>query len=70
MENKVNKGIEERASKTGQDYEKLRKEMKFGFQNLQESIIHLENVTDGKIKLTEDKLEKEIEKIRKMVVLI
>ena len=52
------------------DTEKLRREMKLGFENLQDSIVTLQRVVDGKIKLSEDKMEKELEKIRKMVVLI
>jgi hypothetical protein len=52
------------------DNEKLRREMKMGFENLQDSIVTLQRVVDGKIKLSEDKLEKELEKIRKMVVLM
>jgi hypothetical protein len=52
------------------DNEKLRREMKLGFENLQDSIVTLQRVVDGKIKLSEDKLEKELEKIRKMVTLM
>ena len=52
------------------DNEKLRREMKLGFENLQDSIVTLQRVVDGKIKLSEDKLEKELEKIRKMVQLM
>ena len=52
------------------DSDKLRREMKLGFENLQDSIVTLQRVVDGKIKLSEDKLEKELEKIRKMVTLM
>lgn len=52
------------------DYEKTRKDLKAGFENVQDSIQTLQKVIDGKIRLSEDKLEKEIEKIRKMVVLM
>jgi hypothetical protein len=52
------------------DNEKLRREMKLGFENLQDSIVTLQRVVDGKIKLSEDKLEKELDKIRKMVTLM
>ena len=38
--------------------------------DIQQMIITLQKVIEGKIKLTEDRLDKEIEKIRKMVVLM
>jgi hypothetical protein len=41
-----------------------------GFENVQESILALQKVVDGKIRLSEDKLERELDKIRKMVVLM
>ncbi len=56
--------------RTTAEYEKLKRDMKAGFENVQDSIVSLQRVTDGKIKISEDKLEKEIDKIRKMVVLI
>lgn len=62
--------MEERVAKSNTEYEKLKREMKLGFENIQDSIMALQNLIDGKIKLAEDRLEKEIEKIRKMVVLI
>lgn len=38
--------------------------------DIQQMIITLQKVIEGKAKLTEDRLDKEIEKIRKMVVLM
>lgn len=70
MEHKVKKLIEERLGKTSNDYERLKREMKTAFEEIQDSIVTLQNVVEGKIKLAEDRLEKEIEKIRQMVVLI
>ena len=70
MEYKMNRGIDERYSRYSSDIEKLKRDLKVGFENVQESIVTLQRVTDGKIKISEDKLEKEIDKIRKMVVLI
>ncbi len=66
----MNRGIDERYSRYASDTEKLKRDLKVGFENVQESIVTLQRVTDGKIKISEDKLEKEIDKIRKMVVLI
>lgn len=70
LENKVNKGIDDRFNKSSNEHDKLKKELKTGFESVQDSLIALQRVVDGKIKLSEDKLEKEIERIRKMVVLI
>lgn len=66
----MNRGIDNRFTKTTNDYDKLKNELKFGFENLQESIITLQRVLDGKIKLSEDKLEKEIKIIRNIAVTI
>ena len=62
--------MDDRITRQNSEYEKLRREMKLAFDNIQDSIVALQNVVEGKIKLAEDRLEKEIEKIRKMVVLI
>ncbi|RNA02624.1 FAM81A-like isoform X1 [Brachionus plicatilis] len=70
LENKVNKGIDDRFNKSSNEHDKLKKELKNGFESVQDSLVALQRVVDGKIRLSEDKLEKEIEKIRKMVVLI
>ncbi|CAF1042843.1 unnamed protein product [Brachionus calyciflorus] len=70
LENKVNKGIDERFNKSSNEHDKLKKELKYGFESIQDSIIALQRVLDAKIKLSEDKLEKEIIKIRKTIVLI
>jgi len=62
--------MDEKFTKTSNDSEKLKRELKLGFENVQESIVALQKVVDGKIRLSEDKLEKELDKIRKMVVLM
>lgn len=62
--------MDERMARSNNDYDRLKRDMNIGFENLREAIVALGNVVDGKIKLAEDRLEKEIEKIRKMVVLI
>lgn len=70
LDQKVNKTMDERLSRAQSENERLRREMKIGFESIQESLVALQNLLEGKIKLAEDRLEKEIEKIRKMVVLI
>ena len=70
MDSKVKKIMDERLNKSNSEYERMRREMKEAFESIQDSIVTLQNVVEGKIKLAEDRLEKEIEKIRKMVVLI
>jgi cell division GTPase FtsZ len=62
--------MDDKFTKTTHDSEKLKRELKLGFENVQESIVALQKVVDGKIRLSEDKLEKELDKIRKMVVLM
>jgi hypothetical protein len=52
------------------DYERTRKDLKAGFENVQDSIQTLQKLIDSKIRISEDKMEKEIDKIRKMVVLM
>jgi hypothetical protein len=44
--------------------------MKTCFESLEASVKSLQRVTDGRIKVTEEKLDKEVEKIRSTVVLI
>ena len=62
--------MDDKFTKTSNDSDKLKRELKLGFENVQESIVALQKVVDGKIRLSEDKLEKELDKIRKMVVLM
>jgi len=70
LENKVYRGLDDKYGKTLMDYDRMKRDLKAGFENVQDSISTLQKVVDGKIRLSEDKLEKEIEKIRKMVVLM
>ena len=70
LENKVYRGLDDKYSKTLMDYDRLKRDLKSGFENVQDSIATLQKVVDGKIRLSEDKLSKEVEKIRKMVVLM
>jgi hypothetical protein len=50
--------------------EKLKTEMRTCFESLEGSVKSLQRITDGRIKVTEEKLDKEVEKIRSTVVLI
>lgn len=70
LENKVNRGMDDRLTKANNEAERMKRDLKLGFENVQESILALQKLVDGKIKLSEDKLEKEMDKIRKMVVLM
>ena len=50
--------------------EKVKKEMRTCFESLEGSVKTLQRVTDGRIKGTEEKLDREVEKIRSKVVVI
>ena len=50
--------------------EKLKKEMRTCFDSLEGSVKSLQRITDGRIKVTEEKLDKEVEKLRSTMVLI
>lgn len=66
----MNKGIEDKFVKTKSDNEKLNKELKTGLADLQQAIEMLEKVIEGKIKISEDRLAKELNKIKQMTVLM
>jgi hypothetical protein len=70
LENKVNRTMDDRLNKAASESDRIKRDIKLGFENVQESILALQKLVDGKIKLSEDKLEKEMDKIRKMVVLM
>jgi hypothetical protein len=70
LENKVNRTMDDRLNKAASESDRLKRDLKLGFENVQESILALQKLVDGKIKLSEDRLEKEMDKIRKMVVLM
>jgi hypothetical protein len=66
----VNKGLEDKISKNKQEVDKFKGDLRTGISDVQSTIVTLQKVIEGKIKLSEDRLEKELEKIRKMVVLM
>lgn len=70
LENKVNQGIEDKFTKSANDVDKLKKDLKSGLADVEQAIEMLQKVIEGKIKISEDRLEKEIDKIKKMVVLM
>jgi hypothetical protein len=70
LENKVNRTMDDRLNKAASESDRVKRDLKLGFENVQESILALQKLVDGKIKLSEDRLEKEMDKIRKMVVLM
>ena len=53
-----------------EDTAKLKRECREGFATVHESISNMKQVMDGKRRLLEEQLRKEISAIRKMVVLI
>jgi hypothetical protein len=50
--------------------EKVKNEMRTCFESLEGSVKSLQRITDGRIKVTEEKLDKEVEKLRSTIVLI
>lgn len=49
---------------------RLKREMREGFATLQDTVSNMKTVLEGKQKLLEESLRREISQIRKMVVLI
>lgn len=70
MEKTVYKKFDEKYQKTMANLDKVKKEMRGCFESLEGSVETLQRITDGRIKVTEEKLDKEIEKLRSMTVLI
>ncbi|CAF3812148.1 unnamed protein product [Rotaria sp. Silwood1] len=70
VEQTVYKRFDDKYQKTMSNLEKVKKEMRTCFESLEGSVKTLQRITDGRIKVTEDKLDKEIEKLRSMIVLI
>jgi len=70
VEQTVYKRFDDKYQKTMGNLEKVKKEMRTCFESLEGSVKTLQRITDGRIKVTEEKLDKEIEKLRSMIVLI
>ncbi len=70
VEQTVYKRFDEKYQRTMANLEKVKKEMRVCFESLEGSVKTLQRITDGRIKVTEEKLDKEIDKLRSMTVLI
>lgn len=70
IEQAVSKRFDDKYQRTFANLEKLKQEMRNCFESLEGSVKSLQRITDSRIKVTEEKLDKEVEKIRSTVVLI
>ncbi|CAF0740507.1 unnamed protein product [Didymodactylos carnosus] len=70
VEQTVYRRFDEKYQRTSTNLEKVKKEMRTCFESLEGSVKTLQRITDGRIKVAEEKFDKEIDKVRKMVVLI
>lgn len=50
--------------------DKVKQEMRTCFESLEGSVKTLQRVTDGRIKVTDEKIDKEVQNIRSSLVLI
>ncbi|KAK7450217.1 hypothetical protein BaRGS_00039965 [Batillaria attramentaria] len=70
IESKLLAKMDSNIKKNSEDVTKLKRECREGFATVHESISNVKTVMEGKRKLLEDQLRKEIGQIRKMVVLV
>ena len=70
LEQKVNVALDAHLKRQTGEIQRLKKECREGFATVHETISHMKQVMDGKRKLLEEQIRKEIAQIRKMVVLI
>ncbi|KAH3842351.1 protein FAM81A-like [Dreissena polymorpha] len=70
MQNKVVSRLEGLIRQQHDEVAKVKRDQREGFSTVQESITNMKTVMEGKRKLLEDQLRKEISQIRKMVVLV
>ncbi|XP_048736253.1 protein FAM81A-like isoform X2 [Ostrea edulis] len=70
LENKITSRLEQMAVTQKEEFARLKRETREGFSTVHESITNMKTVMEGKRKLLEDQLRKEISQIRKMVVLV
>ena len=70
METKLYDMMENYNSKQQAEIQRLKSECREGFVTVHESITNMKQVMEGKRKLLEEQIRKEISQIRKMVVLI
>ena len=67
VESTIYKRYDEKYQKTMANLEKVKKEMRTCFESLEGSVKTLQRITDGRIQVTDEKLDKEIERIRNMI---
>lgn len=70
IESKLLAKMDSNIRKNSEDITKLKRECREGFATVHESISNVKTVMEGKRKLLEDQLRKEIGQVRKMVVLV
>ncbi|CAF3540800.1 unnamed protein product [Rotaria socialis] len=70
IEQAVYKRFDDKYQRTVASLEKVKNEMRTCFESLEGSVKTLQRVTDGRIKVTEEKFDKEVEKLRSSLVLI
>lgn len=70
IEQNTQKRLDERYQRTMDNLEKVKKEMRTCFESLEGSIKSLQRITEGRIKATDEKVEKEVSRIRSTLVLI
>jgi hypothetical protein len=70
LENKITARLEQMAIAQKEEFARLKRETREGFSTVHESITNMKTVMEGKRKILEDQLRKEISQIRKMVVLV
>ncbi|XP_061174277.1 protein FAM81A-like isoform X1 [Saccostrea echinata] len=70
LENKIAARLEQMAAQQKEEFSRLKREVREGFSTVHESITNMKTVMEGKRKILEDQLRKEMSQIRKMVVLV
>lgn len=70
IENKLMAKLDFSIRNQQEEFSKLKREVREGFATVHESISNMKTVMEGKRKILEDQLRKEISQIRKMVVLV
>lgn len=70
LESKLMIKLDTHIKNNAEEFGKLKRETREGFSVVHESISNMKTVMEGKRKLLEDQLRKEISQIRKMVVLV
>lgn len=64
------KRFSDRHERTVSNLDKVKKEMRACFETLESSVETLQRITDGRLKATEEKLEKQVQQIRQQIDII